>query len=126
MTLSDKKLILKDLCARLPYGVFVEDDMQRTYKLEIGNSHLMFLFYNNGDYVDVPIKPFLRQKSSMTAEEWTIYHAFCKEHYLFDYGEVYYDTPESIDYLNEIHVDYRGLINKDLAIEVTEENNPYK
>ena len=31
-----------------------------------------------------------------------------------------------IDYLNEKMFDWRGLIPKDLAIEVTEENNPYK
>lgn len=30
------------------------------------------------------------------------------------------------DWLNAHHFDYRGLIEKDLAIEVTEENNPYK
>ena len=28
--------------------------------------------------------------------------------------------------LNRHHFDYRGLIPKGLAIEVTEENNPYK
>ena len=32
---------------------------------------------------------------------------------------------EVIDYLNEKMFDWRGLIPKDLAIEVTEENNPY-
>ncbi len=31
-----------------------------------------------------------------------------------------------IDWLNAHHFDYRGLIGKGLAIEVTEENNPYK
>lgn len=29
------------------------------------------------------------------------------------------------DYLNSIHVDYKGLIEKGLAIKVTTENNPY-
>jgi hypothetical protein len=29
-------------------------------------------------------------------------------------------------WLNAHHFDYRGLIEKGLAIEVTEENNPYK
>lgn len=33
---------------------------------------------------------------------------------------------EGFDSLNALHLDYRGLINKNLAIEVTEENNPYK
>ena len=31
-----------------------------------------------------------------------------------------------VDWLNAHHFDYRGLIGKGLAIEVTEENNPYK
>lgn len=33
---------------------------------------------------------------------------------------------EAIDWLNAHHFDYRGLIEKGLAIEVTEKNNPYK
>lgn len=37
----------------------------------------------------------------------------------------YADTIESFDYLTSIHIDYRGLIPMGLAIEVTEENNPY-
>lgn len=31
-----------------------------------------------------------------------------------------------IDWLNKHHFDYSGLIEKRLAIEVTEENNPYE
>ena len=38
----------------------------------------------------------------------------------FIYGE------RRIDYLNANHYDYRGLIPMGLAIEVTDENNPYK
>ena len=37
----------------------------------------------------------------------------------------WFSTIKPFDYLNSIHVDYRGLIEKGLAIEVTEENNPY-
>ena len=33
---------------------------------------------------------------------------------------------DAIDWLNKHHFDYRGLIPLGLAIEVTEENNPYK
>ena len=35
-------------------------------------------------------------------------------------------APSFVDWLNENHFDYRGLIEKGLAIAVTEENNPYK
>lgn len=33
---------------------------------------------------------------------------------------------EIFDWLNKHHLDYRGLIEKGLVIQVTEENNPYK
>lgn len=123
MTQQDKELLLKDLCARLPYGVFVEDDMKRTYKLTIGNSYLIDLFYNNGDYVDVPIKPYLRPISSMTEEEVDIFTKFS----VYD-EESEYILPnyKAIEWLIENHFDYLGLIDYDLAIKVTKENNPYK
>ena len=59
--------------------------------------------------------------SSMTEEEKVKYHSYCDNYY-----DIYFDTIESIDYLNTIHVDYRGLIPKGLAIAVTKENNPYE
>ena len=37
-----------------------------------------------------------------------------------------YDFERMIDWLNAHYFDYRGLIEKGLAIAVTEENNPYK
>jgi hypothetical protein len=43
-----------------------------------------------------------------------------------DLGGVYEDYYKALDYLHTIYVDYRGLIEKGLAIAVTEENNPYK
>lgn len=36
------------------------------------------------------------------------------------------ETYYGIDWLNKNHFDYRGLIEKRLAIKVTPENNPYK
>lgn len=48
-------------------------------------------------------------------------------------GKFYIDECEDIsfyqekyDWLNAHHFDYRGLIDKGLAIEVTEDNNHYK
>ena len=37
-----------------------------------------------------------------------------------------YDDAFAIDWLLKNHFDFRGLIPKGIAIEVTEENNPYK
>ena len=82
-------------------------------------------------------KPYLRPMSSMTKEEENEYFLITERFY-----DVYTtnDTPaytgermvfvddveELIDFYNAHHFDYRGLIKKGLAIEVTPENNPYK
>lgn len=68
--------------------------------------------------------------SSMTIEEIKHYHDLCiwSEAGYYEFGEFgdlgdeikYYDTWESIDYLNSIHVDYRGLIPMGLADEAPE------
>ena len=60
-------------------------------------------------------KPYLRPMDSMTEEEYAE----------FGYDTLRY-TIQDIDWLNAHHFDYRGLIEKGLAIEVTKENNPYK
>ena len=65
MTQEDKDLLLKDLVARLPYGVKVEyqnDTIIETRELGLGSLH--DFMYNN-----VIIKPYLRPMSSMTEEE---------------------------------------------------------
>lgn len=128
MTQEDKQLLLKDLCARLPYGVkFLRESWN--YELDQELSVIEILedidkdgYINNTKvYTVEDIKPYLRPKSSMTEEE--------KEEY-FKLGDIYYgiyfDSINSIDWLNAHHFDYRRLIPKGLAIEVTEENNPYK
>lgn len=125
MTQEEKDLLLKDLCARLPYKVKVCDDMKRIYTLTLGTSYLIDLFYDNGDYVDVPITPYLRPMSSMTEEEYNEVGDLLKaEDPNLKLDEVM--ATIEIDWLNAHHFDYRGLIDKGLAIEVTEENNPYE
>ena len=47
MTQEQKDLLLKDLCARLPYGVKVRDELGRINKLVIGNNDLVRLYYND-------------------------------------------------------------------------------
>ena len=129
-----KQLLLKDLCARLPYGVNVLDDMGRTYKLQLGNAYLIDLFYGNGDYVEAPIRPYLRQMLSITEEEKKELKAdtcpegtgYFDEKYLIcpmsHYGEqISYDFMSVIlEWLNSRHFDYCGLIEKGLALEAPE------
>ena len=153
MTQEDKQLLLKDLCVRLPYGVKIhinscieEQNHMRLFDVNlevetIGVRNEKWAFraipiIDDEEETKV-IKPYLRPMSSMTEEEKGEYFLITERFY-----DVYTtnDTPaytgermvfvddveELIDFYNSHHFDYRGLIEKGLAIEVTEENNPYK
>lgn len=122
MTKEDKQLFLKDLCGRLPYGVIC-DRLGKHYPLiEIDIKRELVYLLRDDNYVPYSIlrgdiiKPYLRPMSSMTEEENKKLDEIWLKHTIV----------EGADYLNSIHVDYRGLIKKGLAIEVTKENNPYK
>lgn len=145
MTQEDKQLLLQDLCARLPYGVKVmvrgwdydRDCDFTTIETLIGidDRFIHTIWDKTGDKdkhsIIEPLsildyKPYLRSMSSMTEEE-KIEHGdrcyFTLE--CISTNQQYYFN-ELYDWLNKNHFDYRGLIPKGLAIEVTEENNPYK
>ena len=121
---EDKQLVLKDLCARLPYHVrckvWLKDgtteegplDLQHNYGDVLRDA---FFYHEIKD-----IKPYLRPLLSMTEEEKV------KLSLSQIYAFVHYNEIAKMDWLNEHHFDYRGLIEKGLAIEVTEDNNPYK
>ena len=120
MTQVEKELLLKDLCARQPYKVkiSVDDDNLFIPTLKYIDG-IVCHFYECAwtKYID-DIKPFLRPLSSMTEEEKSIYHSFCQCDDGDFTGEIlYFDTIESFDYLNQIHIDYRNLIPRGLAIE---------
>lgn len=129
MIKQDKDLVYKDISARLPYDVIVHviDPSTRTHDTYLHEAILARLGNNQAI-----VKPYLRPMSSMTMKE-------CEElgelpGTIENVGETlpnvpYYievARPEQIDWLNAHHFDYRGLIPKGLAIEVTNENNPYK
>lgn len=112
MKQEDKELLLKDLCARLPYGVKIQvvcSTIHTLYchkydtELESGNLYLL-------KTDSTIVRPYLRTMSSMTEEEKEEYKAF------FNYDGVEYPE-EYIDWLNAHHFDYRGLIEKGLALE---------
>jgi len=124
MTQEDKDLLLKDLCARLPYGVIVRLDYRDgtivTREMGIGSLHDMMFDNAEG-------KPYLRPMSSMTEEELNEFILVTET--ILGVGKNKYTVILSLDatdWLNAHHFDYRGLIDKDLAIEVTKENNPYE
>ena len=123
MTQEDKQLLLADLCARLPYGVIcqMEDELiisdSPFYDYTLSEKHIELFRNHKGFY----IKPYLRPMSSMTEEEKIEYNSY------HSHPDNIGDSPWFyVDWLNAHHFDYRGLIEKDLAIAVTKENNPYK
>ena len=120
MTQEDKELLLKDLCARLPYGVKVQDELGRINKLVIGNADLTRLYYNDfGIYNEKNLSlPYLFPLSSMTEEQ----KMFLKQQnwcIATSTSGTVETTIEGIDWLNKNHFDYRGLIEKGLAIDAT-------
>ena len=123
MTQEDKELLLKDLCARLPYGFLYQviyDDRtpQMSEKVLIDGEFTLF----DGWQVN-EIKPYLRPMSCMTEEERNEYFDIkMQECERVALAELY--RPEAIsivlDWLNEHHFDYRSLIEKGLALEAPE------
>lgn len=120
MTEEEKELLVKDLCARLPYGVFCEiNDADEPCKLETIELNGDYFLFNNGvsERYITEIKPYLRPMSSMTEEEEIRGSGYASPD---DYGRLAsYDEkiPEYIDWLNSHHFDYRDLIKKGLALE---------
>lgn len=126
-----------DFCARLPYGVkgivVHYDDVTRESIDVIGeikgitNQHKLEFHYLDGTYGfnRFPIedfKPYLRPMSSMTKEEEKEFNKQIYKAKPYSDGKsynVYEVTGLNIDWLNAHHFDYRGLIEKGLAIEAT-------
>lgn len=126
---QEKELLLKDLSTRLMYGVMCQVDdgaagLNDGKLVEIDISKELVRFDADGywdAYID-DVKPYLRSMSSMTEEE---------KHELLKFGVVNLDKDNNAidvccvgfenhakvqDYLNSIHVDYRGLIKKVLLL----------
>lgn len=126
MTQEEKDLLIIDLCGRIPYGLICKSN---SYKNILFNSSHISLIESE------EIKPYLRPMSSMTEEEkkefihyagYEVEESVNGRHYEY-YLKDYVGTPETpicnydaIDWLNAHHFDYRGLIEKDLALEAPE------
>lgn len=131
MTQEEKQLLLQDLCALLPYGF--------KYQVQYGDTSVRDVkkFMLDGEYslfdawMVQEIKPYLRPMSSMTEKEYETFPI----PYSFDSFSNWNNTilseviegaqifigideiTEIIDWLNSHHFDYRGLIEKGLALE---------
>lgn len=117
MIQEDKELIFKELCARLPYHVkckiWLKDGTTEEGLLDLQHNYgniLQDAFYYNKIK---DIKPYLRSISSMTEEEKSMYEGL-----MIGIDNISYML-DVIDWLNSHHFDYRGLIEKGLAIDAT-------
>ena len=140
MTKEDKELLLKDLCARLPYEVVGKCEIDASYDTSFDTKFQTHIFdamvhglkedlllvtpliedkdeqeFANEEVADgvdiLDFKPYLFHMSSMTEEQQINLTKFVENGI---YGEnILYD------WLNKNHFDYRGLIEKGLAIDTT-------
>ena len=118
MTQEDKELLLKDLCARLPYSVKINENIQGDFTLiGLTTERVFTTCETEGCHNDFPVecvKPYLFPLSSMTEEQEKEYSNLnCYELGCFPHSE------EALDYLTKNHFDYRYLIEKGLALDAT-------
>lgn len=133
MTQEEKDLVLKDISARLYYGVKVKYDngiynidyisaLYEEIKLDIPDNYTIGIS---------EIKPYLRSMSSMTEEECDMVEEILGDKCIFDFmsnGDIVLKQgrfsqnklAKLHDYYNSIHVDYQGLIPNGLALEAPE------
>lgn len=152
---EEKKLLLKYLSMALPYGVCAKLPnhhlVEHVYKIEEINMRSGGSGWTTGVLecagrkkiysakID-DIKPYLRPMSSMTEEEkkemktalsprgTATFEADGIHTPMTHIGELFpYSFLAKVqDWLLEHHFDFMGLIPMDVAIEVTDENDPYK
>lgn len=131
MTQENKDLLLKDLCARLPYGVkgIVENGIKVTTPSEwpVEKSiefSMRYMVIKNG------WKPYLFPMSSMTEEQQNEFdRTYANDMQVVSNNlknrldgqsyEMNLGHYRHIDWLNANHLDYRGLIEKGLALDAT-------
>lgn len=112
MSDKDKKLLLIDLSARLPYRQFVLLGGKETVMLCGIDGDEVYLNIDSDSFHVESIKPYLRPMSSMTRDE-----SYELDHVEERYDNHYDSIVAQIDWLNKNHFDYRGLIEKGLALE---------
>lgn len=137
MTQEEIDILLKDLCARLPYGVMVREEtvlydnknttsycIKKLSYVHIGKAFSRIKgFVHDYEYI---YKPYLFPLSSMTEEQKQEYS------YIVNYlnpddtnnwkeGEFIYvdQMSELMHFFYKNHLDFRGLVKQDLALDAT-------
>ena len=143
MTQENKELLLRDLCTRLPYDLMVDYKGESYNVLGITHGRLVlckpFMSHTLNECPLVKeVKPYLFPLSSMTEEQWKELRNLIYENFTLDeefneglsyktYGDILVWLDEKpinecyfiFDYFNKNHFDYRGLIEKSLALDAT-------
>lgn len=129
MTQNEKDILLKDLCARLPYDVKVNCN-DKVYNFSSIYGFNICVLSNDNEanaFTTAGLKPYLFPLSSMTEEQRLeydkiIYHSIELHHK--EYSDVVeidlFDTLQ--EFYNKNHIDYRSLIPMGLANDATGKN----
>lgn len=115
MTQADEYLLLKDLCARLPYGVILDC-------CEMVNEPLTLISCKglvNNDYDIDEVKPYLFPISSMTEEQKEEYVLLQQRVIYNSRGLVNLDVVRYTNWCYKHHIDINGLIPMGLANDAT-------
>ena len=134
MTQEDKELILKDLCARLPYGVkgqakgmikFFADEEVSEEPWTLTNINVQLNTFGADTQTCIPLfnrrlgkcnfKPYLLPLSSMTEEQKKEQeaHFTCIKH------DMSFSICRYMEWCYKNHLDVNGLLPKGLAIDAT-------
>ncbi len=129
MTQEQKELLLKDICARLPYGIkgkiLETDEVKILGSIQYDGENTLFDFWEDDQKIQYghqlylsEFKPCLFPLLSMTREQEREWQSLM----VCDIYGIFYHTIESFDYLYKNHIDIRGLIPMGLAIDATGKN----
>ena len=127
MTKEQKRLLIKEICARLPYGLWADSD---DYTFLVDNIRIKHTYDASGNITDIDayvdpgdidearsveeIKPLLRDVGTLTAEE--------QKEWMAANGPI-----GKRDYYRAHHFDNCALITQGLAIDVKKHfTNPYE
>lgn len=149
MNEKEKDMLIKDICARIPYNVVGKceidasydtpfDTIYQTHKFDAvvyglkedlllvtplikESDEQTFAEEEVADGVSIlDFKPYLFPMSSMTEEEWEDYQKIRMIDWVHgDINGTFINAGLIVNWLNAHHFDYRGLIEKGLAIDAT-------
>lgn len=114
MKQEDKELLLRDLCSRLPYGVkgYVNGGIYTLQGVNVLDSIVEYDIYCNT--VADEFTPYLFPISSMRGRQKAELYNL-----RIPIEDGFQDTLCEIDFYHRNHFDYRGLIDKGLAVNAT-------